>query len=148
MKAREIMSSDPVTVAPTDTVARAAEVMRDLRIGAVPVVDDPAIPLLLGIITDRDITVRCTSEGHAPMCLVRGHMTPRPLETVTLDDDVSVVIDKMERSQVRRIPVTSDSGILLGIIAQADIATKVGPSEPAQVEELLERISSPEPVGV
>jgi CBS domain-containing protein len=143
MKAKEIMTSDPFTIAPTDTISRAAEIMRDLRIGAVPVVEDPAVPVLLGIITDRDITVRCTVRGHHPSCLVREHMTGRPLQTAGLEDDVSEVIDKMERAQVRRIPVVSNDGALLGMIAQADIATKFGPKEPREVEELLERISAP-----
>ena len=141
MKAKEIMTSHPFTIAPTDATSRAAEIMRDRGIGAVPVVENPAIPVLLGIITDRDIAVRCTVGGHLPSCPVREHMTGLPLETADPDDEVFDVIDKMERAQVRRIPVVTNDGVLLGMIAQADIATKFGPKEPREVEELLERMS-------
>ena len=109
---------------------------------AKPFVEDTDSPLLLGLITDRDITVRCVAEGHAPSCLVRNHMTARPLQTVSPEANVSEVIEKMETAQVRRIPVVNPDGVLLGIIAQADVATKVGPKQPRAIEELLERISA------
>jgi CBS domain-containing protein len=99
--------------------------------------------MLRGIITDRDITIRCTAEGHAPTCSVRDHMTSLPLQTVGPDEEVHQVMERMERAQVRRIPVVTKEGMLLGIIAQADLATRVGPTEPRDVEEFLERISAP-----
>lgn len=141
MKARDIMTANPVAVVPGDSIRQAADVMRELNIGAVPVVDDITAKRLRGIITDRDIVIRCTAEGHSPFCLVSEHMSAMPLETVGPDTDVSVVIEKMEAVQVRRIPVIGKDGEVLGIIAQADVATKVGPRQPEQVEELLERIS-------
>ena len=148
MNARDLMTSDPFTVAPTDTVARAAEVMRDLNIGCVPVVEDPAEPVLLGLITDRDIAVRCVAQKHHATCVVRDHMSKVPLETVGPEADSAEVIRKMEEAQVRRIPVVDQSGVLLGIIAQADVATKLAPREPFIVEELLEEISKRQSVAV
>jgi CBS domain-containing protein len=148
MKARDIMTPAPVTVSPTDTVAHAAEVMRDLRIGCVPVVDELHLPVLLGLLTDRDITVRCVARHHDPNCLVRNHMTSRRLVTVTPDADVSEIIQKMEFAQVRRIPVVTANNVLMGIIAQADLATKLGHDQPALVEEVVERISAPSAIGV
>lgn len=148
MKARHLMTPDPFSVTLSDSVRRAADVMRELNIGAVPVVEDADSPVLRGIITDRDIATRCTSEGHAPVCLVRDHMTATPLTTVELDDDVEVVLEKMERAQVRRVPVVDSSGMLLGIIAQADLATKFGHRAPQKIEELLEFVSAPSiPLG-
>jgi CBS domain-containing protein len=142
MNARDIMTADPFCVTPIDTVRRAADVMRELDVGAVPVVDEILNPVLRGIITDRDITVRCVAEGHAPSCLVRDHMTPAPLQTVRPEADVAEVIQMMEKAQVRRIPVVNPDGTLAGIIAQADIALKLGPTYPGSIEELLERISA------
>jgi CBS domain-containing protein len=142
MKARDIMTSDPFTATLSDSVRRAADIMRELNIGAVPIVEDRATPVLRGIITDRDIAVRCTAEGHAPLCPVRDHMTALPLQTVGPDDDVADVIEQMERAAVRRIPVISSDGVLVGIIAQADLATKLGPKDARMIEELLERISA------
>lgn len=59
------------------------------------------------------------------------------------EDDASEVISLMEREQVRRIPVVSDDSRLEGIIAQADLATKLGPHDPLKVEEVLARVSVP-----
>lgn len=143
MRARDLMTSDPLVVTPSDHVSRAAEIMRDTRVGCVPVVQSVKSPVLLGLITDRDIAVRCVAKGHDSKCDVKAHMTAGPLQTVGPDADVSEVIEKMEAGQVRRIPVVGDRGVLLGIVAQADIATKVGPKEPRKVEELLERVSAP-----
>jgi CBS domain-containing protein len=142
MNARDIMTAEPFCVTPTDTVRRAADVMRELDVGAVPVVDDILNPVIRGIITDRDITVRCVAEGHAPTCLVRDHMTAAPLQVVRPEADVAEVIQTMEEAQVRRVPVVKADGTLAGIIAQADVATKLGPKYPGTIEELLERISS------
>lgn len=145
MRASEIMTPNPRTASPTDTVRHAAQVMKDVGIGAVPIVAGGSSRTLRGIITDRDIAMRCTAEGHAPHCLIRDHMTEAPLATVGPDDDVDEVIDRMERELVRRIPVVSDDGTLLGIIAQADIAKKYGRHHPREVEELLERVSAKPP---
>jgi CBS domain-containing protein len=141
MKVKEIMTAGPRAILPGDTIRQAAEVMRELNIGAVPVVEDMKSKKLSGIITDRDIAVRCTAAGHAPGCLVRQHMTAMPLRTIHPDDDVAAVFEEMERAQVRRLPVVTPVGALAGIVAQADLATKVGPIQPLSVEEVLERVS-------
>lgn len=149
MKARDLMTSDPFTITLTDTVARAAEVMRDLQIGCVPIVaEDTAAPALMGLITDRDIAIRCVSKRQAPSGPVRDYMTATPLQTVGPDADVTEVVRKMEEAQVRRIPVVNADGVLLGIIAQADLATKLGPWDPRLVEQVLQRISTPIPAAV
>ena len=70
-------------------------------------------------------------------------MTKVPLEAVTPDTDVTEVVSIMEESQIRRVPVVNDLGLLIGMIAQADIATRLGPTEPKVVEELVEKISEP-----
>jgi CBS domain-containing protein len=145
MKARELMTSDPHVVTRRDSIARAAEIMRDLDIGLVPVVEDPVSMHLVGVITDRDIAVRCVAKKHGISCTVADHMTPAPLATAEPDDDVDAVIATMERSQVRRIPIVDGDNRLVGIIAQADLATKLGPKEPKKLEEVLERISAPRP---
>jgi CBS domain-containing protein len=143
MLAREIMTKNPVTVRVSEKVSHVAGIMRERDIGAVLVVDESPSAGLCGIITDRDIVVRCTSRDHLPECPVSEHMTPTPLQTVHPTDDVADVMAKMERAQVRRIPVVSDTGALVGIIAQADVATKVGNQAPREVEELLAHISAP-----
>ena len=143
MKARDIMTANPRTALPTETIRRAAHLMRELDVGAIPIVTNGSAKVLRGIITDRDIAMRCTSEGHSPHCLIRDHMTTAPMQTVAPDDDVDDVIEKMERAQVRRILVVSNDGELLGLIAQADVAAKYGRLHSHEVEELLSRVSAP-----
>ena len=144
MNARDIMTASPVVVTSHDTIERAAEIMRDLDVGLLPVVDDPIAMQLRGVITDRDIVVRCVAARHEARCLVGDHMSAPVLETVTPDADVSVVLQKMEQEQVRRIPVVMDGDRLVGIIAQADLARTLGPKDPGRIERMLERVSLPE----
>jgi CBS domain-containing protein len=143
MKARDIMTPNPAVVTPDDPIARAAQIMRDSGVGMVPVVDDKSSLRLKGVLTDRDIVIRCVAERHAPNCLVSDHMTADDVETVTLDDDIHDVVAKMETDQVRRIPVIDESRRLTGVIAQADVARKVGPREPHVVQDLVEKVSEP-----
>jgi CBS domain-containing protein len=72
-------------------------------------------------------------------------MTARNIDTVTPDADIGEVIAMMEQERVRRIPVVDEAKRLVGIIAQADLALKLGPIEPLEVEKVLERVSEPVP---
>jgi CBS domain-containing protein len=143
MKAREIMTSNPSVVTPDEPVSRAAEIMRELDVGRVPVVDDRSSMRLQGVITDRDLAIRCVAEKHDAGCPVRNHMTTEHIDTVRPDTDVNEVMQTMEREQVRRIPVVNDDAQLTGIIAQADVALRLGGREPKKVAEVVERVSEP-----
>lgn len=143
MRARDIMTANPTVVTPDELVARAAEIMHELDVGIVPVVGDRSRMALEGVLTDRDIVVRCVARRHGTTCRVRDHMTSDHLDTVAPEADVAAVIAKMERDRVRRIPVVGEGNRLVGIIAQADLAVKLGPKEPLQVEHMLERVSEP-----
>ena len=143
MRARDIMTANPTVVTPDELVARAAEIMHELDVGIVPVVGDRSRMQLEGVLTDRDIVVRCVAQRHGATCRVRDHMTSDHLDIVDPEADVAAVIAKMERDRVRRIPVVDERHRLVGIIAQADLAVKLGPKEPLQVEHMLERISEP-----
>lgn len=142
MKARDLMTSNPEFVTPDDSIDRAAQIMRDVDTGIVPVVDNPSDRRLQGVITDRDIAIRHVAEGHHQSCRVADHMT-RDLDTVSPDADGREILRLMEREQIRRVPVVEEGNRLVGIIAQADIVTKLGPSEPEHVEETIEKISEP-----
>ncbi len=143
MKVRDIMTTHPFVVTPGDSISYAAEIMRHQQVGALPVIEQLAKGKLVGILTDRDIVVRCVARAHDPTCLVGDHMSALPLETVGPDADVDEVMEKMERAQVRRIPVLDQFNVLVGIVAQADLARRIGPAAPAKVEEVLERVSVP-----
>jgi CBS domain-containing protein len=141
------MTSIPIAITAQDTVTYAAELMRSGQIGSLPVVNDLAHRKLVGIITDRDIAVRCVADGHQGPCLASAHMTTTPLHTVMPDDWIKTVVARMEDAQVRRLPVVDAEGVLIGIVSQADLARKIGKEDPELVEEVLERVSQP-PVGI
>lgn len=143
MKSRDLMTSDPRVVTPSEPVSRAAEIMRHLNVGIVPVVDNLLSMRLEGLITDRDIAVRCVSENQSLSSPVSDFMTKEHLDTVHEDDDVEQVTSLMEHDRVRRIPVVSDDGRVVGMISQADLAIRLGRTDPLKVEEVLARVSSP-----
>lgn len=143
MQARDIMTPEPMFVTPRDPVAKAAGIMRDFDVGIVPVVDSADTMRVEGVITDRDIAVRCVAERHDGRCEVARHMTTDHLDTVQPDADVERIVAGMERDRVRRVLVVDGRNHLVGIVAQADIARALGPVKPMLVEELLEAVSTP-----
>jgi CBS domain-containing protein len=146
MKARELMTPRPYAVLPDEPLLRAAELMRDHDIGAVPVVDDCERMMLLGVITDRDIAVRHVAAAHHHDCPVREHMTGGRLVTVRPTASADEVMQKMRRCKVRRVMVTDADGVLQGVIAQADLVRQEGAAHPRRIGKVLEALS--EPVGL
>lgn len=141
MKARDIMTPRPFVVTPADPIAAAAEIMRYEDIGGVPVVDARDRRRLVGLITDRDITTRWVARGHHAPCTVGEVMTPAPLQMVTADTDIGDILAMMEAAEVRRIPVISDDGVLIGIVAEADLAARLAPREPLPLRKRVKRWS-------
>jgi CBS domain-containing protein len=142
MKARDIMTANPRTVTPDDTVTRAAEIMREADVGVVPVVEDTGSMRLAGLVTDRDIAVRIVAEGRDNKATVREIMSSG-LATVRPDDDLNRVTELMKTEQVRRIPVC-DGDRLVGIIAQADVARE---GRDRKTGDVVEEISEPDRTG-
>lgn len=142
MRARDAMTPDPRFVTREGTVSEAASIMRDVDVGLVPVVEDADSRRLEGVITDRDIAVRHVAERHTDDCRVEDHMS-KELATVSPDDDSDAVMDRMRRHRVRRIPVVEDGSRLVGIVAQANLAVKLGSERAEEVEETIEAISQP-----
>ena len=143
MKARELMTENPECLTEDDTVQKAAQRMRELEVGLIPVVDDANNRRLRGVITDRDITLRHVAEGHDNgECRVGNEMTKDNLYTVTPGDDENTVMERMKAGQVRRVPVMEDDRIV-GIIAQADLAVETSNAKSEEVERTVEKISEP-----
>ena len=134
MKIRDVMTPNPRTVSPNDTVQRVAEVMRAEDTGAVPVVDNGRV---LAMVTDRDIVVRVVAEGGAFTGPVReiaseGVVTASP-EMSTRDAEAL-----MGERQIRRLPVVENDR-LIGIVSLGDLAVKSGHDD--RVGETLNHIS-------
>ena len=107
-----------------------------------PVVDSPVSQHLVGVITDRDITTRCVADSHSGSCRVEEHMSRAPVQTASPSDSLDLVAKKMEAVRVRRLPVIGEGDRLVGVIAQADFATKTKASDRKLIEEVLQEISS------
>ncbi len=142
MRAREIMTPDPWVVSPDTAIADAAATMSREDVGMLPVVDNQAAKRLTGLITDRDIVVRCVAHHHR-RCTVGDHMTHSGLQTVSPDTDMNEALALMERHQVRRLPVVDAAGTIVGVISQADIGLALGSSQPGAAAALLHHVSAP-----
>jgi len=143
MRARDLMTATPTVITADDSIPRSAEVMRNLDVGMLPVVDDLTHRRLIGVITDRDIVVRCLADKGKEECQVRDHMSTSPLVFVGASASLDEITLQMERYKVRRIPVVDADMRVIGLITQADLARRVGPQHPEIIEEIIERISTP-----
>jgi CBS domain-containing protein len=130
LMARDIMTAHPSVIMPDDTVSRAAQLMRDRRVGVLPVIDDLSKRQLIGVITDRDILVRCFASGHSGECLVREHMTADRLEWVHPTVELAEVVARMKFCHLRRMMVVDDAQGLVGIISVPDLARRLEMAEP------------------
>jgi CBS domain-containing protein len=132
--ARDIMHVGAECIGEHETLAQAARRMRDLDVGALPVCGDDG--RLAGIVTDRDIVIRCVAAGRNPEAVAAGDLALGTPDTVDADADVSRVLKVMEEHRIRRLPVM-DSGRLAGMISEADVARNL-PDE--SVAEFVEEI--------
>jgi CBS domain-containing protein len=138
-KCNEVMTKKPVCCLPNDTVVKAAELMKDKDVGSIPVVENEQTKKLVGIVTDRDLALRIVAEGlDARTTKVETIMTRRVV-TCHAEDDLQKALDSMAEKQLRRIPVVDNDNNILGIIAQADVATRV--DQPEKTAEMVKEIS-------
>ena len=134
------MTKDLVFSHPTDTVDDVAKLMKKEDIGPVLIVEKgDQGKRLVGIVTDRDLAIKVVGEGRDPKkTKVKDVMTTKVI-TCRADDDVQNAMKAMAEYQLRRIPVVDSYGMLVGIISQADVATRV--DEPEQTAEVVKEIS-------
>jgi CBS domain-containing protein len=134
MNIRDVMTPNPRTVSPQDTIQNAARIMRDEDTGVVPVVDNGKP---VGVITDRDIVVRAVAEGGQLNRPVRDIVT-NELVAATPEMSVREATELMSAHQVRRLPVVENNR-LVGIVSIGDIAVKEG--RDSRVGDALQHIS-------
>jgi CBS domain-containing protein len=121
-KCNEVMTKKPVCCLPDDLASEVAELMKKEHVGSIPIIDDEQTRKLVGIVTDRDLTIRIVAEGlDAKSTKVESIMT-RNVVTCKAEDDLQTVVDAMSKHQLRRIPVVDEDNKIVGIIAQADVA--------------------------
>jgi CBS domain-containing protein len=134
--ARDIMTGNAECVSVNDTLADAARKLRDLDVGAMPICGDDN--RLKGMLTDRDIVVKCIAEGGDPKSTKVSELAEGKPVTIGADDSVEEILRTMKSHGVRRLPVI-DGHDLVGIVSQADVAKNL-PED--KIGDLVEAISS------
>jgi CBS domain-containing protein len=117
--AGDIMHRGAQWIPAHETLDRAAELMRDLGVGALPISDENE--RLCGILTDRDIVVGCVAMGHDPSEVTAGQMAQGTPRWIDANADVSEVLHEMQEHRIRRLPVIENKR-LVGMISEADLA--------------------------
>ena len=121
MLVKDIMNSNLITALQTDSAARAARLLSRHNIGAVPVLNEAG--KLRGIVTDRDLTLRCIAAENPPDDTSLKEVMSRCVITCEADDPLYTAVKKMEDAQIRRLPVT-ENGRLVGMLSLGDIARR------------------------
>ena len=133
MKVNEIMTKNPACCTQQHSLQEAAKLMVDNDCGCIPVVDSVETKKPVGMITDRDITIRTVAVGKNPLDLTVGDAMTKNVSTVKLGTSVEDCCNLMEDKQIRRIAVVDEKGACCGMVAQADIANKASEQKTAQV---------------
>jgi CBS domain-containing protein len=134
---QDVMTRDVQSISPQETVQRAAQLMDELNVGAIPVLDGAR---LVGMITDRDITVRSTAAGQAPGSTRVAEVMSTDVRTCSPQQTVDEVLGQMGDVRIRRVPVVDDqSQQVVGIVSLGDMAAK----HSAGIDHTLEEISTP-----
>jgi len=133
----EVMTRNVSSISPNESVRRAAQLMDEMNVGALPICDGQK---LKGIVTDRDITVRATSVGLNPDQTPVSDVMSQDLRWCFEDQNVDEVLEEMGSVQIRRVPVVDrKTHNLVGIVSLGDLATK----HSSGIQRTLERISTP-----
>lgn len=134
--ARELMTAGAECVTEDDSLVTAAQLMRDLDVGSLPIRGDDN--RLKGVITDRDIVVKCIADGGDPTSTMVGSMAQGKPITIGADDSAEEALKTMVEHRIRRLPVI-DGHDLVGMLSQADLARSL-PAD--KVDELLKGVSA------
>jgi CBS domain-containing protein len=143
MKVSEVYTPNPQCISPDASLMEAAQRMRSLDVGMLPVCDNDR---LAGAVTDRDITIRAVAEGLDPKTTqVRQVLTPEICYCFE-KQSINEVAEMMEERQIRRLPVLNEHKRLIGIVSLGDLAVRTGKEK--LVGEVLERVSEPAHVAL
>ena len=135
-KVHELMTERPRCVTPETPVSEAAALMASEDVGSLPILEGER---LAGVVTDRDIVVRGIAEGKDPRGMPVREIATRDPVSVSPEQSLDEALQLMASHQVRRLPVVDEDDRLVGVLAQADVATKTGKEK--AVGEMLEGIS-------
>ena len=140
-RVREVMTPDPQCVSERDSIVEAARIMQNADTGIVPVVDDSR--KIIGMVTDRDIVVRCIAEGKNPLEARVNEVMTKSVRKVQEDATINDVIGLMSSSEIRRVPVVNGNDEIVGIVSMGDVAEKT--DNKGKVGQAMESISQAPP---
>jgi CBS domain-containing protein len=138
-KCSDVMTSNPVCCMLDDSTAKLAQMMAHSDIGPVIVVQNGKQNKLAGIVTDRDLALKVVAQGRDPHGTTAAEVMTRNVATVHPDDDIERALSIMKQQQVRRIPVVDSNDSVVGIVSQADVATRI--DEPFKTAAVVKEIS-------
>ena len=127
------MTKDPACCVTETSLQETAKMMVDNDCGCIPVVENEENRKPVGMITDRDITIRTVAEGKNPLEMTAGEIMTEQVVTVSPDTSVEECCNKMEENQIRRVAVVDENGGCCGIVAQADVAINADDRKTAEV---------------
>ena len=133
---REAMTSKPCSIDADKPVSYAAKMMRDEDVGLAPIVEGER---LVGVLTDRDITIRVVAEGRDPDQVKVAEVASRDVVTLDPQQDLDEALRLMAQHQVRRLPVVEEDGRLVGVVAQADVAKEADQGRTGEVVQQISR---------
>ena len=140
-KCSEVMTKNPACSLPTDVVSKAAQLMKKENVGSIPVIESEQTKKLIGIVTDRDLALQIVADGRDPKSTKVADVMTHRIITCRVDDDIQKAVDAMSEHQLRRIPVVDNDYKIVGIISQADVATRV--DQPEKTARMVKEISQP-----
>ena len=142
-KCTDVMTSNPACCLPGDSVVKAAGLMKGGSVGSIPVIENEETRKLVGIVTDRDLSLKVVAEGRDPAATSVHAVMTSPVVTCLADDDLQIALDAMATHQLRRIPVVNSEQAVVGIVAQADVAIRG--DQPEKTAEVVKQISQSGP---
>ena len=140
-KCSEVMTQNPACCLPSDAVSTAARSMKEENVGSIPVIESQQTGILAGIVTDRDLAMHVVAGGRDPFSTKVADVMTYQVITCRADDEVEKAVEAMAEHQLRRIPVVDDDYRVVGIISQADVATRV--DKPEETAKMVKEISQP-----
>lgn len=124
-KCHDIMTKNPVCCLAADTAAHAARLMKKHDIGILPVVESAKNKKAIGVVTDRDLALKVVARGLDPRAAILSAAISRPVICCSPDDDYRKALDLMERHRIKRVLIVDNSGRVVGIIAESDVALRI-----------------------
>ncbi len=144
MRISDIMTSDPACCNPETKLSEVAKLMLTCDCGCIPICDADDSKRVIGVVTDRDITIRAVATGRDISQLKASDVMSHPIVTLQAEEPLESALKLLEENQIRRAPVVDNDGQLVGMVSQADVA-RGAPMD--KVAELVQSVSKSDDYG-